>query len=376
MIFSQHITLKHLLIEHQKHIGLKYYSNRALDTIVRELTEVTWSDEFGMYHVPNNKDNLNQIFKLFKGVAWINCKYFFDTPRAMNGNAPLNRDWYENREVKKGYRKCPKEYMDKLEIKKYSNNTFKSYVSCFEAFINHFKNKELIEINELDIRSYVTILIRRGLSDSYINQSINSIKFYYEVVMNMPNRFYAIERPRKTKKLPTVLSKEEIIKLIDCTNNIKHRCIVELLYSAGLRRNELLNLKIKDIDSNRMLIKIEGAKGNKDRFTLLSEKTLEDLRLYFREWRPKKYLFEGQFGGQYSGSTVGKIVKRAAFKANILKNVTAHTLRHSFATHLLENGTDLRYIQLLLGHNSTKTTEIYTHVATSSFDMIKNPLDL
>ncbi|WP_053993049.1 site-specific tyrosine recombinase/integron integrase [Mangrovimonas sp. TPBH4] len=376
MLFKQHITLKHLLIDQKKHIGLQYYSNRALDAIVRELNDVQWSDEFSMYHIPNSKGNLDQIFRFFKGVAWINCKFFFDKSRAKEGNAPLNLKWHEKRTQKRSLRSCPKEYLKKLELKKYSNNTSKTYICCFEHFMNFYPNKELKEINEMDIRAYISKMIKEDKSDSYINQCINSIKFYYEVVLGMPNRFYAIERPRKSQKLPTVLAKEEVQRVIECTNNIKHKCIVSLLYSGGLRRSELLNLEIGDIDSKRMLIKITGAKGNKDRFTLLSQKVLDDLRTYFKEYRPKKYLFEGQNGGKYSGSTVGKVVSRASIKAGIRKKVTAHTLRHSFATHLLENGTDLRYIQLLLGHNSTKTTEIYTHVATSSFDMIKNPLDL
>jgi len=192
----------------------------------------------------------------------------------------------------------------------------------------------------------------------------------------MPNRLYSIERPRVQKKLPAVLSKVGVKSMIESTNNLKHRCIISLLYSAGLRRSELLNLKLSDIDSSRMLIHIVDSKGNKDRYTLLSNHTLHDLKLYYKVYKPVSYLFESPKKGKYSPNSVGKIVTNAAIKAGIKKHVTAHTLRHSFATHLLEAGTDLRYIQLLLGHSSTKTTEIYTHVAKSSFDSIINPLDL
>ena len=191
----------------------------------------------------------------------------------------------------------------------------------------------------------------------------------------MPNRFYSIERPRKKQTLPKVLAKEEVKAMIACTRNIKHRCIISLLYSAGLRRSELLNLKLTDIDSNRMLIRIEGAKGGKDRMTLLSESVLNNLRTYFKEYQPKNWLFEGPRQEQYSGSSVGRIIMNASKNAGIRKKVTPHMLRHSFATHLMENGTDLRYIQTLLGHSSSKTTEIYTHVAVNSFKSIKNPLD-
>ena len=191
----------------------------------------------------------------------------------------------------------------------------------------------------------------------------------------MPNRFYSVERPMKKERLPQVLAKEEVLDMINCTRNLKHRCIIKLLYSAGLRRSELLNLKLVDIESARMLIKIKDGKGKKDRYTLLSNGLLDELRTYYREYRPKKYLFEGNEGVRYSASSVAKIVARSAQWAKIKKPVTPHMLRHSFATHLLEQGVDLRYIQTLLGHNSSRTTEIYTHVAVNGLKSIKNLLD-
>ena len=191
----------------------------------------------------------------------------------------------------------------------------------------------------------------------------------------MPSRFYAIERPIKKETLPEVIGKEAIVKMIHHTPNIKHRCLISLLYSAGLRRSELLNLKISDIDSERMVIKVRGSKGNKDRLTLLGEQMLADLRKYYKTYLPNEYLFEGEKKGQYSATSVMKIVRRAAKKAKIIQRVTPHMLRHSFATHLLEDGTDLRYVQALLGHNSSKTTEIDTHVAVKSIRKIKNLLD-
>lgn len=205
--------------------------------------------------------------------------------------------------------------------------------------------------------------------------AINAIKFYYEIVLEMPNRFYSIERPRKESKLPKVLSKEEIISIINHTNNIKHKCIVSLLYSSGLRRNELLQLKLKDIDSRRMVIRVEQAKGNKDRYTVLNKSVLDDMRKYFKIYKPKTYLFENPISyNKYSSSSVLQIVVKSAINAGIKERVTPHMLRHSFAMHLLESGTDIRYIQLLLGYNSTKTTEIYTHVPTNSFTGIEDLL--
>ena len=184
-----------------------------------------------------------------------------------------------------------------------------------------------------------------------------------------------IERPRKENYLPEVLSEEEITSILKAISNLKHKAIIMVIYSGGLRISELINLKVKDIDSDRMQIRISQAKGKKDRYTLLSNKTLLILRKYFTEYKPKEWLFEGVSGGQYADSSIYSIFKKAIASANIKKKVSIHSLRHSFATHLLENGTDLRYIQNLLGHSSSKTTEIYTHITVKGFDLIKNPLD-
>jgi site-specific recombinase XerD len=191
----------------------------------------------------------------------------------------------------------------------------------------------------------------------------------------MPNRFYAIDRPNKKERLPEVISQETILKIIKSIQNIKHKCIISLLYSGGLRRQEVLNLKITDIDSERMMVRINGGKGNKDRYTILSQALLIDLRLYYKMYLPKTYLFEGATGGKYSPTSVAKILKKATKRVGITQNITPHMLRHSFATHLLESGTDLRHIQTLLGHTSSKTTEIYTKVTFSSIQNIKSPLD-
>lgn len=373
---NKHVTLNHLLIDNKKFIGLKFNSDKVLNSMIKELRDIDWNNEFNMYCLPNNKDNLNSIFSLFRGVAWINTNYFFQKSNSKNLNEEFNAKWFRRRERPKDYKCCPESFLTKLEIKRYANNTVKTYVSCFERFINFYPEKNIDRLNEMDVREYLMYLVQNNWSNSYINQSINSIKFYYEIVLGMPNRFYDIERPRKEKKLPVVLSMEEVKDLINATNNLKHKCILSLLYSAGLRRSEVLNLKPEDIDSKRMLIKVNDAKGNKDRYTLLAESTLIDLRKYYIKYRPETYLFEGQTKNKYSATSIAKVISAATIKAGIKKHVTAHTFRHSFATHLLENGTDLRYIQILLGHNSTKTTEIYTHVATKSFNSIKNPLDL
>lgn len=373
MYKGRSITLKHLLIDGVKQIGLQFANDKVILALLNSLPGIAWSDTFNMYYLANDKSNLERIFEVFRGEAWINGNYFFEK-KLDNDNGPLNVDWFRKRTLAKGYHPCPEEYLLKLELMRYSNNTVKAYVNCFEAFINFYSDISPLTINEFEVRSYLQKLIQEGKSDSYVNQALNSIKFFYEKVHGMPNRFYSIERPRKKVVLPEVISKKEVKTIIANTNNIKHKCIVSLLYSSGLRRNELLNLKVDDIISERMMVKVRQGKGNKDRYTILSDTTLKDLRCYYLKYRPNNYLFEGPKGQKYSSSSVLSIIVSAAKRAGISKRVTPHMLRHSFATHLLESGTDIRHIQLLLGHNSTKTTEIYAHVAEKSFMKIDDLL--
>lgn len=274
------------------------------------------------------------------------------------------------------YKRCPDIYVLKLKELRYSENTIKTYKVLFEEFINYYHQIETEQIEEQLVTAFLRYLvIERQVSVSYQNQAINAIKFYYERVLGGSRKTYLIDRPRDEKKLPTVLNLKEVTDLIKATENLKHKAILMLAYSGGLRVSELVALKIKDIDSARMQIRIEQSKGKKDRYTLLSKKLLDLLRLYFTEYKPKIYLFEGQTGGQYTTRSIQFIMKDSVKKAGIHKDVSVHTLRHSFATHLLENGTDLRYIQSLLGHESSKTTELYTHITTKGFDQIINPMD-
>ena len=374
MITYKSITLYNLMIHNQKMIGIKFFPDTLIQSLIKGLPDIKWSKAYNMAYLPNTKSNFNIVFTTFKGVVWINYHKFFNNRALKNNLNKTDISWFRNRKKVLNYRFCPEEYLLKLELKRYANSTIKTYVTFFELYINFFKEKELIALNETDVRTFLQSLIQRNFSNSYINQAINAIKFYYETVLNMPNRFYEIERPRKESKLPTVISKQEVLAIIRNTNNCKHRCIVELLYSSGLRRSELLNLKIEDIDSNRMFIHIKNGKGNRDRQTILSKTVLKHLRIYYKEYKPLVFLFEGKNGTKYSGESVLKIVKNAALKAGIRTRVSPHVLRHSFATHLLELGTDLRQIQVLLGHGSTKTTERYTHVAANSFNCIKDLL--
>lgn len=274
------------------------------------------------------------------------------------------------------YRCCPDEMLQKLREMRYSQSTIKTYTNFFEEFINYYFRLDINTISEKQIIEFLRYLVtERKVSTSYQNQAINSIKFYYEKVLGGQRKFYFIDRPRKEHKLPEVLSTDEIKQLFAAVENKKHRTILMLGYSAGLRLGEIIRLKINDIDRDRMQIRVIQSKGKKDRYTKLSVKFLAVMDEYTEEYHPKEYLFEGADGDDYSPRSIQNMIRDIVAKTTIKKHVTMHTLRHTFATHSLENGVDLRYIQAMLGHESSKTTEIYTHVTTRGFDQIKSPLD-
>ena len=372
------ITLRNILVDGNKCIGLQVFPSKRIQVFIKTLDNPRWATEYQMVFVLNTPANLAQIFKTFKGEAWINCRYFFKNRPIQTQALPTDLQSIsqknENR-IASGESACPKEYIQLLETRRYSFNTAKTYTSLFANFIKHNQGKSLIEINELDIKDYIHGIVKQGKSASYQNQVINAIKFYYEQVLDMPQRFYQIDRPRKARKLPLVLSEEEITRLLSVTTNIKHKSILVTIYSCGLRLSELLNIKLTDIQSDRHLLLVRDAKGNKDRTTILCDATLQLLRKYYLMYKPKEYLFEGQGGGLYSSKSVQNILQHSLAQAKIFKPASPHTLRHSFATHLLENGTDLRHIQSLLGHSSPKTTELYTHISTRSLKDIKSPLE-
>ena len=219
-------------------------------------------------------------------------------------------------------------------------------------------------------------IIKNNLSASYQNQIVNAIKLFFQTIRETKMMVDKIHRPKRAKLLPNVLSKEEVKLILNAHSNIKHKTMLSLIYSCGLRCGELLALQPVHIDSKRNIVLLKNSKGQKDRIVPLSPKILEMLRDYYKAYKPKTYLFEGQnIGFQYDARSLQLILKQALQKTGITKPATLHWLRHSYATHLLESGTDLRYIQELLGHSSSKTTEIYTHVSTKSLQQIKSPFD-
>ncbi|MBU1064742.1 site-specific integrase [bacterium] len=278
-------------------------------------------------------------------------------------------------------------YKNRLIQKRYSSNTQNIYFNYFRDFYLNFQNRNLKEVKTEEINAYILELIKtKNISSSRQNQRINASKFYYEKILCRKKEYYNIQRSRKEKKLPIVLSESEVALIFKQISNLKHKCIIFLIYSTGLRVSEATEIKVADIDSERMQIFIRNAKGSKDRYVLLSEKVLQLLRKYYKIYEPEVWLFEGIGKKKYSTSSIQKIFKRALFKSGINKQATVHTLRHSFATHLLESGTDLRYIQEIPGHKSSRTpiqsffltgqaTEIYTHITSTAFRKIKSPID-
>ena len=267
------------------------------------------------------------------------------------------------------------EIQQRLIIRRYSPSTVSTYLACLKNFFIYFKLQNTDDLSKEELLIYLEHLVKKGYSKSAQNQHINAIKFYYEKFLEREKQYYYIDRPIKDKKLPIVLSKEEVQLLFNQIQNLKHRTILVIIYSCGLRISELINLRIKDIDTKRMLIQIRNSKGNKDRQVQLTNQILSLMKKYYNNYLPKNFLINGSSGGKYSTASIQKIIKRMALKAGIRKNITPHTLRHSFATHLLEDGIDIRYIQTILGHSNIQTTQIYTHVSSKHLKNIKNPTD-
>lgn len=267
-------------------------------------------------------------------------------------------------------------YLGLIDLKRYSIATRRSYGTAFRYFLSGFPGRKPSEIRKTEIMDWMLREQRKhGWSESYQNLLINAIKFFYEQLLKRPREAYDLPRAKKPYRLPNILSMDEVLRLFEKTENRKHRVLLMLAYSSGLRISEVVNLELADIDSGRMVIHLRAAKGKRDRIVMLSEVLLAELREYYKRYRPKRWVFEGQTGARYSARSIQLVFRAAAQRAGIRKRITFHGLRHCFATHLLEGGTDLRRIQELLGHQSIKTTLIYTHVAATDLAKVTSPLD-
>jgi site-specific recombinase XerD len=342
--------------------------DNALRLLIKSYPYHSWDAQNKWWTIPFSEKYVNEI-QLLAHERGLNFSYEEELP----GSAGIKRMTAFDIP---NYRECPQEMILKLKEIRYSDNTIKIYKSSFEEFINYYHKFDINKIDETQIISFLRYLvIERKVSTSYQNQVINAIKFYYEKVLGGQRKFYFIDRPKKERALPTVLNDQEVISLFKHVENIKHKCILMLAYSAGLRLGEIVRLKLVDFDRERMQIRVVQSKGKKDRYAKLSTRFLAVLDEYTAKYRPKEYVFEGAKGEDYSPSSIQNIIKAVSQKAGIQKRTTMHTLRHTFATHSLENGVDLRYIQSMMGHENSKTTEIYTHITTKGFDQIKSPLD-
>lgn len=320
---------------------------------IKTIRPATWNPKERVWVIPNSTEMLEMLKKLFCSeqinIVFEKCEF----------NEKITAD-----------------FQDFMTLKAYSWQTQKLYINHLKRFIS-FVDTDLDKVENDDVRKYVLFIINNNnCSKSFIDQAVSVIKLLYKEVLPKGDIISNIPRPRKDNKLPRVLSQSEVLQILQATNNEKHKTILFLVYSAGLRVGEVVRLKSEDIESTRMLIRVNKGKGSKDRYTLLSQIALDQLRKYYKLYKPEEWLFSGSKAGDHiTERTVQRIFENSCTKAKITKDVSVHTLRHSFATHLLESGVDLRYIQELLGHASSKTTEIYTHVTQKNISEILSPLD-
>ena len=373
------IKVRKVVHNNENRIIISFPYEEELVLLIKKFEDARWSKTHRAWHIPQNKYNISDIFKVFKNKAWVDYR-------------DLKRKDVLETTVESGKRgaktvleeKISAEAVEKIEkfrfwlhSRRYSPSTINTYLDSIRTFLRFYAFKKIQEIDNNDlIRFNNEYILANNYSASFQNQVVNAVKLFFKTIENSPLDIDAIPRPKRAKKLPNVLSKEEVKAILDTPTNIKHKAMLSLIYACGLRCGEILSLKPNDIDSKRNILHVKNAKGQKDRIVPLSEKIIVLLREYYKAAKPKYYLFEGQTkGNRYDARSLQNVLKQSIAKTKITKPVTLHWLRHSYATHLLESGTDLRYIQEILGHNSSKTTEIYTHVSTKSLQQIKSPFD-
>ena len=333
----------------ENRIAIYFEKNADLISRIKKLEGALWSYSIGAWHLPDTEDYRKQF----------SLRLIEDRQPSIEGIEGI------------------KKFQHYLQSKRYSANTIKTYSEALKSFFVFYRKKVISAIDNNDVIVYNNeFILSNGYSASYQNQITNAIKLYFKTIKETKIELDKIHRPKRSKSLPNVLSKEEVKAILEAHSNVKHKMMLSLIYSCGLRCGELLSLQPVHIDSKRNIVLLKNAKGKKDRIAPLSPKILAMLRDYYKVYNPTVYLFEGQNSGEsYSEKSLQSVLKQALKKVNITKPVSLHWLRHSYATHLLESGTDLRYIQELLGHSSSKTTEIYTHVSTKNIQQIKSPFD-
>jgi integrase/recombinase XerD len=374
------IIVERVIRDGGNRIALRFPYDQELNGVVKELPDVQWSSDMKYWHISDSSDIVSILMRTFHGKAYIDYSALklnlAETIRFKKEEKKIETSGRMSTLSEKGEADIAR-YKRWMEANRYPNTTVQTYVSMMIKFLKFVCPREAEECTGDDLIRFIDeYILPKGLSQSFQNQMISSVKKSYTHIYKMSIDPVKIQRPRPRHKLPNVLGKDEIKKMLRSLSNEKHRVMLSLIYACGLRRSELINLIPVDIERNRNLLRIRQAKGFKDRVVPVSVKTIEMVDAYMDHFKPQKYLFEGQWPGvPYSVSSLEKVLKNACARAGIRKPVTLHWLRHSYATHLLESGTDLRYIQELLGHQSSKTTEIYTHVTTRGIQNIRSPLD-
>ena len=373
------IKVRKVVHNNENRIIISFPYEEELVLLIKKFEDARWSKTHRAWHIPQNKYNISDIFKVFKNKAWVDYRDFsrkdvLDT--TVESGKRGTKTVLEEKISAEAIEKIEK-FRFWLHSRRYSPSTINTYLDSIRTFLRFYAFKKIQEIDNNDlIRFNNEYILANNYSASFQNQVVNAVKLFFKTIENSPLDIDAIPRPKRAKKLPNVLSKEEVKAILDTPTNIKHKAMLSLIYACGLRCGEILSLKPNDIDSKRNILHVKNAKGQKDRIVPLSEKIIVLLREYYKATKPKYYLFEGQTkGNRYDARSLQNVLKQSIAKTKITKPVTLHWLRHSYATHLLESGTDLRYIQEILGHNSSKTTEIYTHVSTKSLQQIKSPFD-
>ena len=368
------ITLSKILHRNNQQVKIDFDYNYEVKEYVKKFPEVKWSATHKAFYIPFSKENVNQLFLYLRDK-----NYFVDYSSLKSKQEPSKKPSFKP--IKLGslkdiYKQPINEFVTWMQQRRYSKNTIDTYESMIVLFFKYHHTKDINQIRNSDLIDFNTnYILANNYSYTYQNQLVNALKLFYKQVKNTGLDLEQLDRPKKDKRLPEVLSLDEVKELLTQIKNVKHKTLLSLLYSCGLRIGEALSLKLTSVDLERNLLHVKSGKGRKDRFVPLSETMIQLLKTYYTQYKPKTYVFEGQNGDNYSAVSARQVLKRVLKQTTIQKHVTLHTLRHSYATHLLENGTDIRFIQELLGHNSPKTTMIYTHVSTTSLEKIKNPFD-
>lgn len=357
-------------------LKLEFKKNDEILKSLKQFQNLRWSKTLNSWYLPYNKNTSSQIFNNLKTVAFIDYAALKKTGNNSIVNT-VNRVENVLQNLNEDAQLKLINFKKWLLARRYSDSTIKTYTESIEIFFRFYSQKKVNEINNVDIINFNNdYILAKNLSSSFQNQITNALKLFYKIVENQQLNIQMIYRPKREKTLPNVLSKEEVKLILQAPTNIKHRAMLSLIYSCGLRCGELLKLNPSHVDSKRNLLIIKQSKGKKDRIAPLSNKIIEILREYYIIYKPKVFLFEGQItGSAYDERSLQNVLKQALTKSKITKPVSLHWLRHSYATHLLEAGTDLRYIQEILGHSSSKTTEIYTHVSNKNIQQITSPFD-